>query len=75
MAAAPCSGLIFERAHCIPSQASSVDVVANKVGEWRSLNKRFIFQSVSKNISKLELERKVWGSRKDDELGLAQQHQ
>ena len=36
MAAARCSVFVFERVHCIPSPASSMDGVADMVGEWLS---------------------------------------
>ena len=61
---------VFERVHCIPPPASSMDVVTDMAGERRSLSERLIFQSLSENFSlqpEEELERKVWSSLKDDD--------
>ena len=64
MVAARCSVFVFERVHCIPSPASSMDGVSDMVGERLSLSERLVlFQSVSKNMSSLPkemLERKMW---------------
>ena len=65
MAPTRCSVLAVKRLHCIPSPASSMDGLADKVAEWLSLDKRLILQSVSKNMSfhvEEAVERKMWDS-------------
>ena len=72
MAATRCAGFVFKRVDCIPLPASGMDRVAG-MAEWFSLRERFIFQSVSKNISlQLEgrLEREVWDSLEADSWAL-----